>query len=63
MSDTAPPTDPDPASIEEHLKGLARRVDRHRAVEGERPDLAAIDTRGTPAWDGDKEEGKAAALL
>jgi PPK2 family polyphosphate:nucleotide phosphotransferase len=42
------------------LTNLAKAVDDHRARPGESLDLSAVKTRGTPAWDGDKDQGKAA---
>jgi PPK2 family polyphosphate:nucleotide phosphotransferase len=46
---------------EQQLRTLAERVDVHRARPGEPVDLAAVDPRGTPAWDGDKDAGVRAA--
>lgn len=43
------------------LEGLAAGVDRYRVPPGQTPELPALDTRATDAWDGDKAEGKAAA--
>lgn len=47
----------DPADL---LAALAATADVHRIAPGAAPDLAGIDTRGTPAWPGDKAQGATA---
>ncbi len=59
--DTEPDLEQDDPVDEDLLEDLADRVNTHRAQPGTRLDLSSIDTRGTPAWDGDKAQGKVAA--
>ncbi len=60
-TDAQSPSPPDDEAVLALLGQLAERVDVHRARPGERVDLSDIDTRGTPAWTGDKTQGKLAA--
>ncbi|HUG83020.1 MAG TPA: polyphosphate kinase 2 family protein [Euzebya sp.] len=48
---------PDLAS---HVDTLTETAQRYRVHPGAVPDLAAIDSRGTSTWDGDKAQGKEA---